>query len=153
MFPFSFVLIARNECETLPRLLNSIKYFLDKGGEVVIVDTGSTDNTAQIARDLGCKVYEVGDRFKIKIDEEYARKINERFVINGEPPVVNAGDSLFDFASARNYAGSVASNNWIWMPDADEIFTKLNYEEVIKAMNEPFVDRLCYDFIFAHDQF
>lgn len=151
MFPFSFVLIARNESKTLPRLLKSIQYFLDNGWEVIIVDTGSTDWTAQIARDLGCKVFEEGDRFRITIDEDYARKINERFIVSDEEPLVKAWDSLFDFASARNYASSLACNDMCWMPDCDEVFTRLDYE-AISAMIREWVQAFEYNFVFSHDE-
>ena len=151
MFPFSFVLIVRNEEKTLPRLIKSIQYFMDNWWEVVICDTGSTDNTAQIARDLGCKVTEVWDRFKIQIDAEYAHKINERFVV-WEDPIVKDWDSLFDFASARNFASSIASNDFVFSPDCDEIWTQFDYEKVSEIINS-WIEQLEYNFVFAHDQF
>lgn len=148
---FSLALIARNEATTLPRLVGSLKEFQERGGEICIVDTGSTDNTAEVARSLGCKVEEVGDRFRLTIDEELAKKINDKFVVEGEAPVVNAGESLFDFGSARNYAASIASNDWIWMPDCDEVFTTLNLDEIEKAISDPEIDCLEYEFVFSHD--
>lgn len=150
-FNFSFVLIARNESKTIPRFLSSIKYFLDNWWNCVVVDTGSTDNTAQIAHDLGCKVTEVWDKFRIKIDEEYANRINERFVI-WEEPIVNPGDSLFDFASARNFASSLATNDFVFSPDCDEVWTKFDYEKV-QELIKSWIEQLEYGFVFAHDQF
>src|SRR5258706_440733 len=108
---FSCVLIARCEEKTLPRMLASLEAFRERGGNIVVCDTGSTDKTAQIARDMGCLVEEVGDRFRTTISEEQAKAINDKFVVNGEEPVVKAGDSLFDFASARNYAATLAEND------------------------------------------
>lgn len=149
---WSVVCIARNEEETLPRLVASLREFQEKGGEIVIMDTGSSDKTAQIARDLGCKVTEVGDRFRITIDEDYAKRINERFLVGSEEPIVVSGDSLFDFASARNYAATLASNNLISMPDCDEVFTKLDIDEVNRVI-ESGVEQLEYNFVFSHDQY
>jgi len=37
---FSIVLISKNEEKTLPHLFKSIKEFKDKGGEVIVLDTG-----------------------------------------------------------------------------------------------------------------
>ena len=37
---------------------------------------------------------------------------------------------LFDFAAARNYAADLASNDFISMPDCDEVFTKLDIDRV-----------------------
>ena len=148
---FDIAVIARNEAETLPRLVGSVKEFMDRGGAFWVLDTGSTDNTIQVAESLGCKVVAVGDKFKIKIDEELANKINTKFIVEGEAPVVNAGDSLFDFASARNYIATFPESDWIWMPDCDEVFTALNLDEVDKAISEPGVTGLEYEFVFSHD--
>ncbi len=100
---FSIALIARNEAETLPRMIGSLKEYQERGGDIWVLDTGSTDKTVEVAKGLGCKVEVVGDKFRINIDEELANKINSKFIVDGETPVVNAGESLFDFASARNY--------------------------------------------------
>ncbi len=51
----SACIIAKNEEENLPRLLESIK---EKFDEIILVDTGSTDRTKEIAKEYGCKVYE-----------------------------------------------------------------------------------------------
>jgi glycosyltransferase involved in cell wall biosynthesis len=48
-------IIAKNEEENLPRLLKSIKGKFD---EIVLVDTGSTDRTKEIAKSYGCRVVE-----------------------------------------------------------------------------------------------
>jgi glycosyltransferase involved in cell wall biosynthesis len=48
------VFITKNEEENLPRLFKSLDGFADR---IVIVDTGSTDNTIEVAQKLGAKVY------------------------------------------------------------------------------------------------
>lgn len=50
----SACIVAKNEELNLPRLLKSIDGLFH---EIILVDTGSTDNTIEIARDYGCKVY------------------------------------------------------------------------------------------------
>lgn len=50
----SACLIVKNESENLSRCINSIKRFCD---QIVVVDTGSSDNTPQIASNLGCDLY------------------------------------------------------------------------------------------------
>ena len=47
-------MIVKNEEEFLPNCLNSIKGVVD---EIIIVDTGSTDDTMTIAKNFGAKVY------------------------------------------------------------------------------------------------
>lgn len=51
----SLCMIVRNEEKELPRCLASIKPLVD---EMVIVDTGSTDNTREIARLFGARIIE-----------------------------------------------------------------------------------------------
>ena len=48
-------MIVRNEEKNLPDCLGSAKGLFD---EIVVVDTGSTDRTQEIARDFGAKVFE-----------------------------------------------------------------------------------------------
>jgi len=134
-------------------MLDSIRGFRELGGEVVVVDTGSADNTAGIAESCGCRVYREGDRFRHVISEGQACKINEWAVVPGEGEVVKGGDALFDFAGARNYAAGLASNDWVWMPDCDEAFTKLDMEAVSGALGDAGLGRLEYNFVFSHDEF
>jgi glycosyltransferase involved in cell wall biosynthesis len=147
---FDIVVIARNESQTLPRLVKSVKEFMDRGGSFWVLDTGSTDNTIEIAKSLGCKVEAVGDKFRIKIDKELADKINAKFVVEGETPVVNAGESLFDFASARNYIADFPENDMIATPDCDEIFTKFDIDRLDKEIANG-VEQFDYEFVFSHD--
>jgi len=50
----SVCMIVKNEEESLPRALGSIKGLAD---EIIVVDTGSTDKTVEIAKSFGAKVY------------------------------------------------------------------------------------------------
>lgn len=57
MITISLCMIVRNEEEALPGCLSSIKGIAD---EIVIVDTGSTDRTKEVARSFGAKVFDFG---------------------------------------------------------------------------------------------
>ncbi len=146
---FSIALIARNEAKTLPRLLASLEDFRNRGGEIVLVDTGSTDATAQIARDAGCRVEEVGDRFRHTITKEEYDGINETIDL-AEGYIVQEGDTLFDYSSARNYAASLASNDFVAMPDCDEVYTQFEID-ALNAAIEDGASQLEYQFVYAHD--
>lgn len=50
----SLCMIVKNEETTLPKCLGSVNNFVD---EIVVLDTGSTDKTPQIAQQLGAKVH------------------------------------------------------------------------------------------------
>ena len=149
---FSVVLIARNEFKTLPRLIKSLAEFQSRGGEIILVDTGSTDNTASYARSKGCKVFEEGDRFITVIDQKLADDINNKFVVQGEENIVKVGDKLFDYAAARNYAATLSTNDMIAMPDCDEEFTVLNLDIIEQAIADNY-SRFEYNFVFSHDEF
>ncbi len=149
---FSFCLIARNEEKTLPKLLKSLEEFKANGGEVCLVDTGSTDNTVQIAKDWGCKVEEVGQLYNHIIDLQEATLINEKFIDPSENLIVSPSDKYFDFASARNHAASLASNDMVSFVDADEAMTALDVEK-IDALIDQGIEQFEYNFVFAHDQY
>lgn len=83
----SAVLIVKDEEAVLERCLKS----LDGVEEIVVLDTGSTDKTVEIAKACGAKVYIA-------------------------PPIVP-----FHFAEARNMALALATEDWIVTIDADEI--------------------------------
>src|SRR5207249_480278 len=52
----SLCMIVRDEEPRLPSCLESIAPYVD---EIVVVDTGSTDRTREVARDWGARVYEM----------------------------------------------------------------------------------------------
>ena len=54
----SIALITLNEEENLPRTLESVKPLVCDGkGEIIVVDSGSTDRTIEIAQSYGAKVF------------------------------------------------------------------------------------------------
>jgi glycosyltransferase involved in cell wall biosynthesis len=136
---FSIALISKNEEKTLPKLLESIKGVDD----IVLVDTGSTDKTIEIAKSFGVRVFE--KRFDIIITKELKEKI---FEITGRE--VNIGDKIFDFASARNWIAEKAKNDMIFSPDCDEVL-EWNLQEVEKFLDDNY-GKVSYRYTFSFDQ-
>jgi glycosyltransferase involved in cell wall biosynthesis len=135
---YSIAIITRNEEHTLPLLLKSISNFIDAGGEVVILDTGSTDNTVDVAKELGCKVYQ--DSFDGFIETEHLESVIW-------PESVKTGDRYFDFSAARNVAASLCTNDWIQVMAADEVFVDYNptiIENIITKGSASAVSNLHY---------
>ena len=50
----SACVIAKNEAAVIGRCINSVKRIAD---EIILVDTGSTDDTVRIAEGLGARVF------------------------------------------------------------------------------------------------
>jgi glycosyltransferase involved in cell wall biosynthesis len=62
---FSFIVPAHNEEALLARALDSIRAAAERTGrpyEIIVVDDASTDRTAEIARERGCRVVQVNLR-------------------------------------------------------------------------------------------
>ena len=68
----SLVMIAKNEARCLARCLQSVRGAVD---EIIVVDTGSTDDTVKIASENGAKV----TRFEWCNDFAAARNFLQRF--------------------------------------------------------------------------
>lgn len=94
MISISICLIVKNEETILERCLDSLKGI---GDEIIIVDTGSTDNTKNIALQYTDKIFD----FKW----------------------------IDDFASARNFAFSKATKDYIYTADADEVLDEENHRK------------------------
>lgn len=94
MAGISLCMIVKNEERLLKRCLSSVASVVD---EIIIVDTGSTDATKEIAAEFTDKIYDFA--------------------------------WCDDFAAARNYACSLATKEYIYMPDADEYLDACNREK------------------------
>lgn len=149
---WSIVLIAKNEEKTLPKCVKSLGQFMARGGEVILLDTGSSDKTVELAESLGVKTHRVGDTFIRIITEEEAKEMNDHFVVGGEMPIVKAGNKLFDFASARNYVTMKAENDMICTMDCDEVYSVLDIDKINALIDEGY-QQFEYQFVFAHDHF
>jgi glycosyltransferase involved in cell wall biosynthesis len=141
MESFSVAILAKNEEKGLPRLFRSLTGVED----IVVLDTGSTDNTVKIAKEAGCNVIEVGDKFKYKATHDQVNKWHQKF---GWKPAFQAGSSYFHFGDARNYAASFAKNDFVFCPDCDEEVT-WDLNKIHSVL--PDQDHLIYRFIYAHN--
>lgn len=95
----SLVMITKNEENNLSKSLLSVVDLVD---EIIVVDSGSTDNTVKIAKDFGAIV-----------------EIRE-----------------FDsFTNQKNYALSLANNEWVLHLDADEIVSQELKQEIKQKLD------------------
>ena len=96
----SICMIVKNEESCLEKCLKSIK----DADEIIILDTGSTDNT-----------------------EEIAKKYTNKYITNEYKWNDN-------FAEAKNYAISKCTSDWILSIDADEYLEDRGIEKIKKAI-------------------
>lgn len=125
---FSVAVVVRNEAQRLPRLLDSLVEFRSRGGEVVVVDTGSEDDTPEVAKAAGCRVAIEPRRFNGRLTEKQARRINESFCRAGEGPIASAGERLFRIARARNFAASLARHPFILILDGGDVVEAMDID-------------------------
>lgn len=147
---FSVCIICRDEEKTLPKLLTSLKEYLDIDGECCVLDTGSTDKTVQVAKSFGCNVIEVGEKYFAEVTKSMA--INQKFVVRGEKSVVKNGDKYFNFSEARNQCASMAKKDFVFFYDADEVSIKMDIDK-INELIENGMQQSEYNFCFAYDQY
>ncbi|WP_346937000.1 glycosyltransferase family 2 protein [Clostridium sp.] len=98
----SLAMIAKNEEEVLTECINSVKDIVD---EVVLVDTGSEDNTMSIAEEMGVKLY----GFKWQDDFSLARNFAAE-KCSGDWILVLDADEIVEFGS-RETLIEFATNN------------------------------------------
>lgn len=146
---FSIVMIVRNEERTIARTFYLLEDFIDRGGEVVVVDTGSTDGTDMIAKRRGCRVEAVGDRFDLILTEEHVATIQQHFAKDDEGPLVEAGQRVFNFGAARQYAASLATNDFVFELDASDEISALDIDWLDDQIASGQVGSFQYDQIYG----
>jgi len=121
----SLCMIVKNEERHLTRCLRSVRDIVD---EIIIVDTGSTDKTIDIARVFGAKVYEFPwtGNFSAARNESLIHASGDWILVLDADEVISAPDQkrllqtisackqrsvAFDFMT-RNYVGIAATAKW-----------------------------------------
>ncbi len=94
------IILTKNEELNIGRCINSIKSFVDR---IVVVDSGSTDNTISIAQELGAEI------FKHEPFEHYAKQFNW----------------ALDNVNIKT--------KWVYRIDADEVVTPELASEIVNA--------------------
>lgn len=102
----SACMIAKNEEKNIARCINSYKSIVD---EIVVIDTGSTDRTIEIAQDLGAVVYNYRWNNDFAAAKNYALS-----KVNGDWAIVLDADEYFEQAQVgmlRSYLQKLLKKN------------------------------------------
>lgn len=146
--PVSVTIIAKNAETTLPETIKSLKAnFLHACDELLVLDTGSTDKTAKVARKLGATVLERPD---LSHDfKPYVEKWLPDWVEHYGKTKLTEG-CVLDFAEARQILMDAAKHDIQFWIDADDIFIE-EHPGTFRAMINRDVGR--YDAIFLPYQY
>ncbi|CNK82712.1 lipopolysaccharide core biosynthesis glycosyl transferase [Yersinia mollaretii] len=98
----SAIILVKNEERCIKRCIDSIVNSVD---EIIIVDTGSTDNTLDIIKE-----------------------------IDNEKIIIHCICWIDDFSHARNFAKSKASKDWLMFIDADEYLEAIDNNEIKRKL-------------------
>ncbi len=105
----SVVIITKNEERNILRCLNSVQ---DVADEIVVVDSGSTDDTAAICEQFGVKF----------VHQDW-----------------------LGYSEQKNFANSLATNDWILSIDADEELSDELKQSIFKYKNQ----HMPHDIVFS----
>lgn len=126
--PVSLCMIVKNEGPRLAACLSSFRPYVK---EIICVDTGSTDNTLQIANELADKVITFTD-----CNDSEGR--------------------IEDFSLARNKSFELATQPWVIWADGDDVVRGAeNLPNIIKELEAIKDDRpitVMFQYEYAHDQ-
>lgn len=124
----SLALIAKNEEVFIARCLNSVRPFVD---EMIVVDTGSTDRTMEIAASLGAKVSEFA-----WIDDFAAARNAAIERTTGDWILVLDADEYFECSSgndAEKLQRFVSQGEWIGRITVKSRFLQNGSEQTVQA--------------------
>lgn len=120
VIPVSVTLIAKNCAAGLRRCLESLrKNFLRDCDEIVVVDTGSTDDTIKVAEEFGAKVVARPD-LKKDVRPQIQAWLPDFATKFADDPQLADG-FLMDFAEARQVATDAAAHDIQFWIDSDDV--------------------------------
>jgi glycosyltransferase involved in cell wall biosynthesis len=120
----SVILLTKDCKKELTSCLKSLKPFLNKawGDEIVVLDTGSTDDTPRIALTNGARVINRPDLTSSKMIDLVEKYLPDHLEAVKEATKLRGG-FLMDFAAARQIVHDEAKNPLIFWIDSDDILT------------------------------
>jgi glycosyltransferase involved in cell wall biosynthesis/2-polyprenyl-3-methyl-5-hydroxy-6-metoxy-1,4-benzoquinol methylase len=126
--PISVCIIAKNERNNLEKCLKSLRPYVN---EIVVVDTGSTDETPEIAR-------KYADKFEIYTECN------------------DSEGRIESFSKARNRSFELASNEWcMWVDADDEVVGADKLNDLVELYSKKYSSGSCFimfPYEYSHDE-
>jgi len=82
------------------------------------------------AETCGAKVVSLGTKHRKIVNRNIAKRINQKFVVSPDDPIVSTGDWYFDFAGARNHATEFADHDMVLHIDTGDILEVLDWKPI-----------------------
>lgn len=140
MFNFSIITITKNNENIIRDFINQFSDFIDRGGELLILDKGSIDNTVNIALEMNCRVEDISNFYR-DVDEDMFNVINDKFNKDDiNDTFIKIGDKYFDHSTAKNYAATLIKNDMILFLNINSSIKTFNIFELNNYAND-------YDYI------
>lgn len=147
----SACMIAKNEEKTIARCINS---YIDLVDEVVVIDTGSTDDTISIAKELGAKVFHFtwNDHFaeaknfalsKVKGDWVIFLDADEYFAANmarNIRPLIKRLDKTFNAIACKMINIDDADGSFVDVITHVRIFKNNKYIKYVNPIHEMLIN-------------
>ena len=152
--PVSVSMIVKNCAGSLRECLQSLKdNFLREGDEILLVDTGSTDNTIAVGRSFGARVIERPDLRKDMggLVKEWLPKMYDKF---GGEKQFDSG-CILDFAAARQIAMDHAIHDVIFWVDSDDVLveeTRGALRNVVEEHMSKDIDAIFLSYLYSFDK-
>lgn len=131
---FCINVIAYNEEKNIGKMAESAEAYMKAGGKIYLFDTGSTDNTIEVAEKLGFNVMKSKVSFNRTLNKPQLNKWKQTFKVTCTPletPIV-----YFCFDLAREAASEVPVEDMMFFADGCDHFVNFNYEAINKLIDE-----------------
>ena len=137
---FTVGLIVKNEENTLPNLYASLREFMEAGGEVVILDTGSTDNTVHIAKEYGMKTFIANRSFIESLSLKDIKNIRKKHIDEEDfekaKAMVRNDVKFFNFSAARNELHKYITNKILFQLDGCDTLDHFDFRFINQKIKE-----------------
>ena len=149
---FSVGIIVKNEEKNIDHIFNDLKDYLNDGGDLIILDTGSTDNTVEKCRKLGIRIEICPESHVKKLSKTIITKIND-YIDNEDKDKIKIKDSYFNFSNARNYIHKYTKHNMVLQLDASHHLINFDYKKIKDLIKNEKIQKFEYRSYYSSIEF
>lgn len=149
---FTVTYVVKNEEINIDRMYKDMKPFMEAKGEVIILDTGSTDKTKEKARGYGFNLIESPIDFNVRLsagkystilsflDEKDAIYSNLKSIVS---------ETYFNFSRARNYIHKLVKTKMVLQLDASHHIQHFDFQAINNFIKKDKIDTFQYRSLYS----